>query len=385
MKRLSRGQPACLRTGPIFIGTDVLRSGKGRVAGSPLPAALTAAFSRGYGQSLPGDGIAPFLDFDQEYYLADDILVKSDRMSMAHAVEVRPPFLDHRIIEFAAKLPDASSRYDGSGKKVVFKDLMLPKLPVSVIERKKDGFDIPAHEWFRGPLRPMLLETLEAAEAEHSDLFHFAAIRGYTQLHLERKINVGYHSVGAADVVFMDETMEDSVVALADVEEREARESSARGRTMNRRRSLLIVLLFASAVYLGCILSPPSLMDDVDAVLAQASRTMLSSGDWVTPRLDGVPYLEKPALFYWPMAVSFEVFGVHDWTARIPIALSAVALAGRDCVLWHVGFWPARRVSGRSLHVDLSGAISVHPNPSAGCNPDLDHCFGDVGLSSHPG
>ena len=49
--------------------------------------------------------LGPFLEFDQEYYLADDILVKSDRMSMAHSVEVRPPFLDHRIIEFAATLP----------------------------------------------------------------------------------------------------------------------------------------------------------------------------------------------------------------------------------------------------------------------------------------
>jgi asparagine synthase (glutamine-hydrolysing) len=53
------------------------------------------------------DGLYPYLAFDQQYYLADDILVKSDRMSMAHAVEVRPPFLDHRIVEFAATLPDA--------------------------------------------------------------------------------------------------------------------------------------------------------------------------------------------------------------------------------------------------------------------------------------
>ena len=75
---------------------------------------------------------------------------------------------------------------------------------------------------------------------------------------------------------------------------------------MNGRRSLLIVFLFAAAVYLGCIISPPSLMDDVDAVLAQISRNMVSSGDWVTARLDGVPYLEKPPLFYWPMAISYQ-------------------------------------------------------------------------------
>lgn len=68
-------------------------------------------------------------------------------------------------------------------------------------------------------------------------------------------------------------------------------------------------------------------MDDSDAVLAQAARNMLTSGDWVTPHLDGVPYLEKAPLYYWPIAVSFEIFGVHDWAARIPIALSAIALA----------------------------------------------------------
>ena len=67
-------------------------------------------------------------------------------------------------------------------------------------------------------------------------------------------------------------------------------------------------------------------MDDVDSVQAQIARNMLISGDWVTARLDGVPYLEKPALLYWTIALSYKIFGVHDWSARIPIALSALAL-----------------------------------------------------------
>jgi 4-amino-4-deoxy-L-arabinose transferase-like glycosyltransferase len=89
----------------------------------------------------------------------------------------------------------------------------------------------------------------------------------------------------------------------------------------------LAVLLFAGAIYLGCIISPPSLMDDVDAVQAQISRNMLTSGDWVTARLDGVVYLEKAPLVYWLIAGSYKIFGVRDWAARIPIALSAVGLA----------------------------------------------------------
>ncbi|MCL5742773.1 MAG: glycosyltransferase family 39 protein, partial [Acidobacteria bacterium] len=96
--------------------------------------------------------------------------------------------------------------------------------------------------------------------------------------------------------------------------------------TEGRRRYELIVLLFAAVVFLGSILSPPSLMDDVDAVQAQIARNMLDSGDWVTARLDGVAYLEKPPLKYWMIAVSYMIFGVHDWAARIPIALATILL-----------------------------------------------------------
>ena len=82
----------------------------------------------------------------------------------------------------------------------------------------------------------------------------------------------------------------------------------------------LAVILFAAAVYLACAISPPSLQDDVDAVQAQIARNMMTSGDWVTPRLDGVIYLEKPPLIYWMIALSYKMFGVHDWAARIPVA-----------------------------------------------------------------
>ncbi|HEV8146699.1 MAG TPA: glycosyltransferase family 39 protein, partial [Bryobacteraceae bacterium] len=94
----------------------------------------------------------------------------------------------------------------------------------------------------------------------------------------------------------------------------------------NRLRYQLIVLVAAAAVFLGCLISPPSLMDDVDAVQAQIARNMLDSGDWVTARLDGIKYLEKAPLKYWLIAICFKIFGVHDWVARLPVALSAVLL-----------------------------------------------------------
>lgn len=97
---------------------------------------------------------------------------------------------------------------------------------------------------------------------------------------------------------------------------------------LNLRNMYLIVLLVTAALYIGCMISPPSLMDDVDAVQAQIARNMLTSGDWVTPRLDGVTYLEKSPLIYWMMAICYQVFGVHDWAARIPVAFFSIGLAG---------------------------------------------------------
>jgi 4-amino-4-deoxy-L-arabinose transferase-like glycosyltransferase len=88
----------------------------------------------------------------------------------------------------------------------------------------------------------------------------------------------------------------------------------------------LAVVAAATAVFLGCMFAPPALMDDVDAVHAQISRNMLTSGDWLISHLDGVPYMEKSPLLYWMMTISYRIFGVHDWAARIPIVLGAILL-----------------------------------------------------------
>src|SRR5579864_5446985 len=122
--------------------------------------------------------------------------------------------------------------------------------------------------------------------------------------------------MGSADTVSLDTKMGHS-------------NGAADGACQNRGKSLrfyLIVLVVTAAVYAGCMISPPSLMDDVDAVQAQIARNMLSSGDWVTARLDGIPYLEKAPLIYWLVAISFKLFGAYDWVARIPIVLSALLL-----------------------------------------------------------
>jgi len=143
----------------------------------------------------PGRGLERFLEFDQRYYLADDILYKVDRVSMAHSLEVRPPFLDDRIVDFAARLPD-DYKLHGSQSKYVLRRLMKDKLPDSVLRRPKIGFDIPIHDWFRGVLRPLLLETLSEDVVTSSQLFHWSYVRRLLDDHLERRANLGYHLWG---------------------------------------------------------------------------------------------------------------------------------------------------------------------------------------------
>src|SRR6266702_1151323 len=118
----------------------------------------------------------------------------------------------------------------------------------------------------------------------------------------------------------------------------------------------LIVALLAGAIYLGCSVSPPSLMDDVDGAVAQIARNMVTSGDWVTPRADGIAFLEKPAMFYWPMAVSFKIFGVHDWAARIPFALSAIGLACLTCAF---GIWAFGRRAGLCAGLCIATCVGL--------------------------
>jgi asparagine synthase (glutamine-hydrolysing) len=159
------------------------------------PRAIARLFTR-----LPpvSPEVAPlnrYLWFDQCYYLPDDILYKTDRMSMAHSLEVRPPFLDHRIVEFAAALPE-QLKIRGFQQKYLLHRLMKNKLPSAICRRKKVGLDIPAHDWFRGVLRPLLLDTLTPDAVKQTQLFSWDAVHSLIQNHLERRANFGYHLWG---------------------------------------------------------------------------------------------------------------------------------------------------------------------------------------------
>jgi len=166
----------------------------------------------------PGVGrLNRYLFIDQNFYLPDDILYKADRMSMAHSIEVRPPFLDHRIVEFAASLPE-DLKIRGLKQKFILKELMRDKLPEAVIRRKKTGFDIPAHDWFRGTLRGLLLETLTPSAVAATGIFDPAAIEMLIADHLERRINVGYHLWGLVTLFLWMRRWRIEIPPVAEVE-----------------------------------------------------------------------------------------------------------------------------------------------------------------------
>lgn len=97
------------------------------------------------------DSLAKMLYVDAKTWLVDDLLVKADKMTMAASIELREPFLDYRLVEFASSLPSRFKLDSGTGK-VILKSIMKDKLPQEIITRKKMGFPVPVHNWFRNEL-----------------------------------------------------------------------------------------------------------------------------------------------------------------------------------------------------------------------------------------
>lgn len=111
-------------------------------------------FREYYDKMAHADPLSRIQYVDIKTYLVDDILVKVDRASMANSLEVRSPILDHEFMELAARIP-SSLKLKGMSGKLIFKQMLKPLLPESVLNRKKMGFAIPLAQWFRGDLKSM--------------------------------------------------------------------------------------------------------------------------------------------------------------------------------------------------------------------------------------
>src|SRR5262249_46378716 len=143
-----------------------------------------AAFRDALARSHARRPLDRMLDADLRLWLPDDLLMKMDKMSMAASIEARVPLLDHPLIEWAALLPDRF-KVQGLLSKVLLKRLARRLVPPEVVDRRKVGFTVPLAPWFRGPLRPLLRDTLLSPACLGRGYYDAHVLREYVDDHLE--------------------------------------------------------------------------------------------------------------------------------------------------------------------------------------------------------
>jgi asparagine synthase (glutamine-hydrolysing) len=116
------------------------------------------------------DGLSQLLNLDFHTWLPDDLLLKNDKMTMAHGVEARVPYLDHKLVELCAKIP---SRYKlkWNQEKVLLRKIMAGRVPEEIRKRKKTGFTIPLAQWYGGSFKEPVNQVFEASFLAEQNLF----------------------------------------------------------------------------------------------------------------------------------------------------------------------------------------------------------------------
>jgi asparagine synthase (glutamine-hydrolysing) len=121
-------------------------------------------------------------------YLVDDLLTLSDRMSMQHSLEMRVPFLDHTIVEHFARI-EQNYKIHGLSKKYLLKKIAETLLPKELIYRKKKGFSVPLVIWFRGKLKPWVLNILNEQSIRKAGLLNFEFVNKLLNQHFSGREN----------------------------------------------------------------------------------------------------------------------------------------------------------------------------------------------------
>jgi asparagine synthase (glutamine-hydrolysing) len=147
-----------------------------------------APFKGAYAACQSPDSLDRTMYVDVKTYLVDDILTKVDKMSMAVSLEARVPLLDHKLLEFAARVP-SSLKLRGRTSKYLLRRLLQRRVPQSILERRKRGFEAPIGEWLRGPLAPMTWELLHDGRLASRGLFRPAEVQRLWQEHKTGRVD----------------------------------------------------------------------------------------------------------------------------------------------------------------------------------------------------
>jgi len=139
-----------------------------------------------FGETEGAELLARLQDVDLGTYLVDDLLVKTDRASMAHSLEARVPFLDPVVTNFALALP-TRHKVRGLRKKVLLRKAAAPLVPPELLRRRKRGFSIPAAAWLRGELEPFARETLSAETLRRQGFFRPQTVTRLIDDHVARR------------------------------------------------------------------------------------------------------------------------------------------------------------------------------------------------------
>jgi asparagine synthase (glutamine-hydrolysing) len=206
LERVARALPFGLRRAQLALLTAAQRDRLERYAGwfgafglAERNSLLAPALRRsdgvhGYSEQAVRGKVFPsaveeMLYLDTRHWLPANLLLRGDRMTMAHSLELRCPYLDYRLVEFAANRIPLTEKIRGLTGKAILREVARPILPAETLDRRKWGFKVPIDEWFRGPLLGVLREVLLSPRALARGYFDSEKISHLIEAHASRRVN----------------------------------------------------------------------------------------------------------------------------------------------------------------------------------------------------
>ena len=168
--------------------------------GLPAPAPTVELFEKAFGRAKAKSELNRLLYVDSQYHLPDDLMVKNDRMTMAHSLEARVPFTDVQLFKLISRLPPGL-KMRGMKRKYILRKALQPYLPAEVIDKKKVGLEIPYSKWIRGPWRDFVSDLLDPQRVNDTGLLHGKVVQRMLEDHWAGRADFGRPLWGLINVM----------------------------------------------------------------------------------------------------------------------------------------------------------------------------------------